>query len=69
MDDQELQHRFTYHPPKAEQVGIYKEIRKRALELARYLNNVMPDCREKAQALTDIEDAVQHANAGVARHT
>ena len=69
MNDDELKHRFTHHPPKPEQIGIYREIRARALEFARYINGTVPDSREKAQALTDIEDAVMHANAGVARHT
>ena len=69
MEDSELITRFTHHPPKPEQIGIYREIRSRALELARYINGTVPDCREKAQAFTDLEDAVMHANAGVARHT
>jgi hypothetical protein len=61
---------FTYHAPKPGQQEIYETIRAKGKDLADYLVNTLPDgaVRELSEALTCIETAVMHANAGEARH-
>ena len=64
---QELDSRFTYHPPTHKKQAVYVEIRAKAKALAEYLMQNVPDGREKALALTKLEESVMWANAGVAR--
>lgn len=65
----ELKNRFTYHPPPdAARVAAHEEIRKQGLRMALYVDNAIPDSREKSLAITALEDAVMWANAGLARH-
>lgn len=63
----DIEARFTYHAPKAEQTGEYEELRARARNLAHYSNFVVPDGREKSLALTKLEEFVFWANAAIAR--
>ena len=66
MDDMEK--RFTYHPPKPGQPEIYEELRVRAKMLAMFIDSNCPESREKALAITKLEEAVMWSNAGIARH-
>lgn len=59
---------FTYHPPKPGQPELYIEYRERARELAHWMVENIPAGRELSRALSDLEDAVMHGNAGIARH-
>lgn len=59
---------FRYHPPKPEQLPVYEEVRRQALEFALYLVDVVPPSRELSTALTHLESCVMHANAAVARN-
>ena len=59
---------FVYHSPKPGQPETYAEIRERAKHLALHFVEVMPEGRELALALTNLEQAVFWANAGIARH-
>lgn len=65
---EDIENRFTYHPPTEEQVGVYALIRGECHELADFLNLMCPDSREKSLAMTYLEDAVMWANASIARH-
>ena len=65
--DKDIEDRFTYHSPKGDQPEKYKEIRDRAKELAYLLNSVVPQGREKALAMTKLEECVFWSNAGIAR--
>lgn len=58
---------FTYHRPSAEVAPIFVEIREKAKELALLIAEKVPGGREQATALTRLEEAVFHANAGIAR--
>lgn len=58
---------FTYHPPTADQVPVYEEIRTRGREFALFLLDVTPPSRDQSLALTALEEAVFRANAAVAR--
>lgn len=59
--------RFSYHPPKDGQPDVYEGIRGQARDYALFLEMVVPDGREKALALTKLEECVMWANAGIAR--
>lgn len=59
---------FSYHPPGDVQAVLYEEIRSRFRGLAHYLVETVPPGRELSTVLTKLEEAVMHANAGIARH-
>lgn len=65
--NQELENRFTYHLPKGDQPVRYELLREAAKRLAYFIWDNVPDCRERATALTRLEEAVMWANAGIAR--
>ena len=65
----ELVVRFTYHSPNEEQAKKYECIRGMALDVAEYIDEACPPSREKALALTKLEEAVMWANASIARRT
>lgn len=65
---EDLENRFTYHPPKDGQPIRYQLIRDEAGALAQTINDEVPDSREKSIALTKLEEAVMWANAGIARN-
>lgn len=67
MATPDLEHRFTYHPPKDGQAEIYQALRAIALNFARTIDQQCPDSREKSLALTHLEQAVMWANASIAR--
>ena len=66
MDD--LEKRFTYHPPKEDQPERYDIIRKEGRALAYLLNRNCPESRELSLALTKLEECVMWANAAIARN-
>jgi len=64
----DLDKRFTYHPPKDGQPKKYGHIRAEAKSMAEVLAELCPDSREKALALTKLEECVMWANAAIARN-
>ena len=69
VEDQiELEERFTYHEPKGDQLDRYQEIRKQAYELALTIASLTPRSREQSLAITNLEQAIFWANAGIARN-
>ena len=64
---QQITRAFTYHPPTPNQVERFKTLREDAAAFAEVLDLVCPDGREKALALTKLEEVVMRANAAVAR--
>lgn len=71
MADQKLAARiandFTYHRPPAEVAAHFVSLREKAKELAHLINELVPPGREQSSALTRLEEAIFHANAGIAR--
>lgn len=65
-----IEHNFKYHPPGEGSKAIHEEIRRRAKELAEYIDTALPASagREKATAITKCEEAMMWACAGIARH-
>lgn len=58
---------FTYHRPPAEKAQDFVDIREGAKLLAKLMVEKCPEGRELSSALTNLEQAVMHANAGIAR--
>jgi hypothetical protein len=67
MKKEDIENRFTYHPPKEGQPEIYNQIRDWAKSYAYLLNKLCPEGREKALAITHLEETVFWANASIAR--
>lgn len=58
---------FTYHRPPAGKGQDFVTLREKAKELALLFESLVPRGREQSSALTRLEEAVMHANAGIAR--
>ncbi len=65
----EVEHNFTYHAPKKEQLPRYELLRARAKDLALLILDNTPESREQSLAITHLEDCIYSANAAIARHT
>lgn len=65
---QRIERDFNYHAPNEAAIKDMKELRDSARLLAHQINFLVPDGREKALALTKLEETVMHANAGIARN-
>jgi len=66
MDNLSIDNIFTYHAPFGTQIVRYKNIREKAKELALMVNSQCPESREKALALTNLQQAVFWMNASIA---
>jgi hypothetical protein len=66
---EELDVRFTYHPPKGDQIQKYNDLRAFARKFASDVESYCPESRERSLALTKIEEAVMWANAAIARRS
>jgi hypothetical protein len=66
----EIENRFRFHPPSTERRRrTHSSVRGACLALAEQLDALLPEGREKALALTNLEQAMFWANAAVARQT
>ena len=57
---------FTHHAPKGAQAERYGALRDFGLSLAMFIAKVCPDSREKAVALTKLQEVIMWANAAIA---
>ncbi len=64
----ELDVKFKYHSPKDDQPARYEAIRAKAKELATLIVETSPASREQSLAITNLEQAIMWANAGIARN-
>lgn len=62
----EVRARFTYHPPRAEDIPKYEANNAAFLKLAEFIVATIPAGRERATALTHLSEARMHCNAGIA---
>jgi hypothetical protein len=68
MDKSRLVHDFNHHPPKNDGiVALHQAVRERCLQLAEFIDEILPDSREKSLAVTNLEQTMYWTNAGVAR--
>lgn len=68
ISSEDLEKRFTYHPPKEWQPERYIILRDTAKSLARLIVESTPYSREQSLALTHLEEAVMWAIAAIARN-
>jgi len=66
----QIEHNFKYHPPVGNAVDVHQEIRLCCRHAANTIDKYLPAAagREKALALTKLEEAMMWACAGVVRH-
>lgn len=70
MDIKDLENRFNFHPANTEEKrNEHTSIRVACLDLAERLNLKVPEGREKALAITKLEEVMFWANAGIARNS
>lgn len=62
-----IENDFTYHTPPKDISAYFILIREKAKELAHLIVDTTPESRERATALTRLEECVMHANASIAR--
>jgi hypothetical protein len=68
MDPDELAHRFAYHPPAtSDTVAAHETVRRETGDLSALLNELLPDSREKALAMTRLEEVMMWSNVAIAR--
>jgi hypothetical protein len=65
----QLDKAFTYHAPKAGQPELYTALRHQAKDLARSILLASPPSRERAIAITNLEQSIMWANAAIARNS
>lgn len=69
MNQAGIDNRFDYHPPgTSRKVTTHEQVRKDCKALAISLDQLLPEGREKALAMTNLEQAMFWSNASVARH-
>jgi hypothetical protein len=64
-----LENNFTYHSPSTAQTEAYTTLRSEGKKLAYLIKQLVPKGREQAVAMTNLEQALFWANAGIARNT
>ncbi|SIC56900.1 Uncharacterised protein [Mycobacteroides abscessus subsp. abscessus] len=64
----DIDHRFDYHRPDAAKVAAHEGVRAACKDLAHKFDRDLPPGREKALALTKLEEAMFCANAAIARN-
>lgn len=66
---QRNENNFRHHPPQTSTIeGTFGEARARCKRLADWINNNVPHGREKATALTKLEEVMFWTNAGISRN-
>lgn len=63
---EEIQRRFGYHRVTEKTLPKHRTIREEFIEIADTLDQLLPDGREKACAMTALQEAAMWANAAVA---
>ena len=67
MGKKDLDNRFMHHPPSDDAALRHNAVRKDTRLLAGKYDRQLPEGREKALALTKLEEAMFWANAAIAR--
>jgi hypothetical protein len=63
----EIVRRMGYHQPTSRTIEVFEDIRHRFIELALYLDEELPESRDKVRCQDALEDALTRAIASVAR--
>lgn len=69
MEIPDLENLFYHHPAgNEEKVVRYHSVREFGLQMAKQIDDLCPDSREKSVAITKLEECVMWANAAIARN-
>lgn len=66
MTQQDIDNLFSYHPPKADQVGRYNLIREAAKKFAETIVENTRGSADQAAAIRKVREAMMTANAAIA---
>lgn len=70
MSAADIEHRFAFHAATtAEKRAEHGSVREACKALAHFIDEHVPDGREKALAVTNLEQTMFWANAAIARQT
>lgn len=70
IDPRDIEHRFAFHAADTqEKRDAHGSVRQHCRQLADYINEHVPDGREKSLAITHLEETMMWANAALARGT
>lgn len=70
IDTNDIANRFIHHPPPDKRTAnAHESVRAACLYLAKHINELLPDGREKSLAITNLEQVMFWANAGIARYS
>lgn len=67
-DDDIIENNFKYHKPGPGDNERYEALRGKGKELAYLIMDLCPSTRERALAITKLEEVVMWANASIARN-
>jgi hypothetical protein len=68
VNSADIENRFAYHAPTDEEKrNAHTSVRNACREVADFLNETLPEGREKSTAITKLEEAMFWANAALAR--
>lgn len=68
MLPEDIENRFSYHAPTTGNIALHEEVRLWAKHFAVYLNDTLPESREKSLAFASLEEVVFWSNASIARN-
>ena len=69
MLESDIEHRFAFHAAsRAEKRDEHTSARQSIGDVAKHLNELLPEGREKSTAITKLEEAMFWANAAIARN-
>jgi hypothetical protein len=68
LEQNDIENRFAYHQPSSDEIAnAHQSVRHVCATLARVLNFMLPEGREKSLAITHLEETMMWANAAIAR--
>lgn len=68
LGHEDLTNRFSFHPATTpRKQGQHEHVRRMCLDLSLDLDSLLPDGREKALAITHLEEVMMWSNAALAR--
>lgn len=68
IDRDDIEHRFTNHPPVGDTGGVLDEITAWMIDLGVHLAETLPEGPEKSTAIRKLEETSMWAKASIARN-